>query len=257
MKRILLILMLPLFLSSCGSTYFYSTMSSLSQDIFQTENGDFIAENDSLLVAYWFNGENLPIFINVYNKSSEPLYVDWSRSSIIIDGKAINYRSQIMAVSDDNSMEYAVESRSFIPPMSRTTFQTRALSNFNYDNLKDQYFKNTKLPDKSGVPLKVQTLEFSKRTSPLSFKSFLSFYTYDPSSPFSMEHEFYISSLIKTKNISPYSMTKDLVTRGDLFYIEKVSKNRVFGGTLLGVTALVGLVAIEVIATPDNQDDDY
>lgn len=253
MKRLFLILLIPILMSSCASTYFFSTISSLSEDLFQTETGDFISDSDSLLVAYWFNGENMPISINVYNKSRKPLYIDWGRSSIIVGDKAITYRNRLISIDDDESYGSLVhEAASFIPPMSRRTFVTRCLSNFEYGNMEGQYFKKTSIPDNSGVPVEVKMLEFSRNTTPLKFRSYLSFYTSNYNDTFSTEHEFYISSLIKTNKISLQTLPEDKSARGDMFYIEKVSKNKVFGTTVLGATFLVGLGAVELVLSPDE-----
>jgi len=246
----------------------------LDDDLAQTEDGDFVTEDDSLLVAYWFNGENAPVFINVYNKTASPLYVDWARSSIITGDVAASYKDKIVSISDGSqphdsysnttiiindgvvttdSYGHISESVSFIPPRSRKTFTTYALSNFNYDNLGDKFFKKAKLPDKYGIPADIKLLEFSENNTPLRFRSYLTFYNqYDK--PFSMEHEFYISRLIKTKDLPPKSATNDFIGRGDLFYIEKVSKNKGFGEVLLGTTLLVGVVALDVALSSDYYD---
>lgn len=260
-------------LSSCAPTYYYSTLASLYDDSEQTVDGDFITENDSVLVAYWFNGRNAPVYINVYNKSSKPLYVDWNKSALIVQDEAMSYRSRVMKLSDEvddpsgisidiNGRDYSINNNnsgsrmsdvSFIPPWSRTTFKTFQLSYFDYGQIKKNAFKKKKIPNKDGIPVDVNFLPFTEDNSPLRFRSYLTLYK-TPNRPFTMENEFYISSLVKTKDITPRNMPQDLFNRGDMFYIEKESKNKGFGEAVLGATLLVGAVALDIALSSDYDD---
>src|SRR6187402_1014325 len=68
--------------------YQYATVHS---NLNQTQNKEFISENDSVKVVYDFNGRDLPVYLTVYNKLDRPLYIDWKISSLIIDGRSFNY----------------------------------------------------------------------------------------------------------------------------------------------------------------------
>ncbi|MDU1905754.1 MAG: hypothetical protein E6772_13330 [Dysgonomonas sp.] len=276
--RLHLILLLPAFLlSSCASTYFYSTISTLNEDMYQNEDGDFIMEEDSLLVAYWFSGRNAPVYINVYNKSGSPLYVDWASSSIIVDNVANSYNGNIYDIDrepeesssqniyiDGNSVivnsytDHTVEPEqvSFIPPYSRSTFNTMHLANFDYENLKGKYFKNVKLGSKSGEIVPAKMIKFTEESTPLRFRSYLTLYR-DKEAPFPIEHEFYISNLIKTKHVKPNNLPDNLFNKGNMFYIEKESKNKGFGEALLGTTLVLGLFVIDAAITSSYHDDEY
>lgn len=277
MKYICTLLSCIFLLSSCASTYFYSTIKSLNDDTFQTEDGDFITENDSLLVAYWFNGRNAPIYINVYNKSETPLYVDWTKSSIIVDDVASSYNNNVYNMSkqpEENThqniyvdggnvsinsyTDYIVkpENISFIPPHSRVTFNTMHLANFEYSNLSDKYFKNARLASRDGEVYKVKLLTFSEENTPLRFRSYLTLYK-KQDSPFPIEHEFYISNLIKTKDIDPENLPDNFFNRGDIFFIEKQSKNKGVGEALLGTTLVLGLFVLDAAITNSYYDDGY
>lgn len=245
MKYLFAILAVSFMLSSCGSTYFYTTISSLDYDMAQNDDGDFISENDSVLVAYWFNGENAPIFINVYNKTETPLYVDWAESSLIIGNNAMSYDGNIINISDEYGNRYEDEI-SFVPPRSRVTFNTMPFVDLSYDNIPDKNFSDSKIPDKDGLINKVKILDFDENNTPLRFRSFLTLYK-NPDNPFTAEHEFFVSKVIKSKDLTPKSITDDLFKRGDLFYTIKESKNKhVLGNVLLG-TALAGLVVVGVV----------
>ncbi|HNC30155.1 MAG TPA: hypothetical protein PKX08_09130, partial [Cyclobacteriaceae bacterium] len=68
------------------STYQYVTVSSP----LKTQN-EFIAENDTVKISYDFSGEQGPVKISIYNKLSTPLYVDWSKSALIIGDMRKSY----------------------------------------------------------------------------------------------------------------------------------------------------------------------
>lgn len=92
MKRLYLFLsVICIYFCSCSSPSYLSSIRSSTQGVEQSEFGEFIIENDSLQIIYNFNGLNTPIHIEIYNKLSKPLYVDWNRSAIIINGVATSY----------------------------------------------------------------------------------------------------------------------------------------------------------------------
>lgn len=105
--------------------------------------------------------------------------------------------------------------------------------------------------DKDGYPSNIKVLDFSILNSPLKFRSYLTLYK-DPQSPLVVDQEFYISSLIKTKGITPSSMHSSLFDRGDMFYIKRSNPNNQFGEILLGTTLLVGVVVLDAALTNSN-----
>jgi hypothetical protein len=56
----------------------------------QPERG-FVVKTDSVEIAYQFRGAGGAMQIDVQNKTSKPIYVDWSKSAIIMNGKANAY----------------------------------------------------------------------------------------------------------------------------------------------------------------------
>lgn len=274
MKQFFCILLSALFFSSCGSTYFYSKVSSLDDDIFQTDEGDFISERDSFQVSYWFKGYNAPIFINVYNKSDKPLYVDWNKSMLVRDGVPMLYRGTMDVVSGEsdhvlekvkivNGQEIVTledlgrlpRDVSYIAPQSRVTFESNGLVDFKYSESADIHLKRGKTQDKSGQWSDIQTLNFTSENSPLKFQSLLTLYSKtDPE--ISVLNNFHISSLIKTKDFNPDRLPQSMGDRGDWFYLERKSKNNQFFEVVGGVI-LVGVVVVAAAFGDYNPDDDY
>lgn len=242
------ILALSFLLSSCGSTYFYTSLRTHDYDMAQNEDGDFISENDSVLVAYWFNGKDAPVYINIYNKTKEPLYVDWSRSSLIIGDEAIGYKGNIEDVLDESGYGDDI---SFIPPDSRSTFNAMPFLGLSYDNIDKKVFRNRKMPDKNGVMQGVGIVDFDEESTPLRFRSYLTLYR-TPENPFVKEHNFYISKIIKSTGLTPGNVTDDLFKRGDVFYLERENKSKYVAGNILLGTAIAGLVVVGVIWGGDD-----
>lgn len=239
MKRIGYLFGIMLLFSSCGSTYFFSTIDSINKDTVKDENGRFVTQNDSLDIYYSFNGNSGPILITIYNKGKEPLYIDWKRSSIIIDDIATSYMGKTMELSGsadsntvrdgfyNNSSQSSTsfsgtitkepESISFIPPNSKIQYKTINLDRLNFNKIDDKVYSKRTNVDKNGNIVPIKATNFSKEDAPLRFRSYVTLYK-DPQKPFSMEQEFYISSLIKTNRIGPSNMSGFFTDSSDLFY---------------------------------------
>jgi hypothetical protein len=53
-----------------------------------TPNKAFIFENDTMRIQYRFDGFYCPVKIEIFNKLTSPLYVDWAKSSVILNGSS-------------------------------------------------------------------------------------------------------------------------------------------------------------------------
>ena len=84
-------------LSSCSS-YYYSTLASNDRSGRYDVNKDFVIDNDSVCIIYNFHGEDGPVLVTVQNKMDEPLFVDWQRSALIVNGKATSYYKDAIPV---------------------------------------------------------------------------------------------------------------------------------------------------------------
>ena len=94
MKKSHLLLIIFTFLFSCTSTrYYYSEVNTENKKTHKTEEGDFIIENDTVSTTYTFNGGNGLVTISIYNKTDQPMYIDWKRSALILNDLAFSYKS--------------------------------------------------------------------------------------------------------------------------------------------------------------------
>lgn len=254
--------------SSCSSTFFLSTINTTSPLIDKVDNGDFLFENDSLWIAYCFNGENAPIQITVFNKLSKPLYVDWQRSALIINNVAYNYIGDRLDYTEAANGDFFVDNSptlfgkegqllgestglaglpqtvSLIPPETMISHKPLRLTNLNFEHLNKKKYHNFLMIDKNDEPITVKRIDFPENDSPLRFSSYLTIYS-NPSNLQYYRQNFYMESLIKSKDLSPKSMGKDMAERGDMFYIEKPA-NTTFAEIFFGTVLLIGVTAIDV-----------
>lgn len=96
----------------------------------------------------------------------------------------------------------------------------------------------------STVPVNIKAANFTKHTSPLVFKSFLTVYTMQNNQPKPAlyEQEFFVSKLVNSNN-NPKNLTDYQVQRGDYFISSKKTGYAKFM-TGVGVVAAVGGIAV-------------
>src|SRR5215211_6890458 len=88
--RLILPALVSFIFSSCY-TYQYFTVSS--NYLSKNEENEFIAENDTLKIVYHFSAYNSSVKLTLYNKTNEPLEINWKKSALIINEKATSYYS--------------------------------------------------------------------------------------------------------------------------------------------------------------------
>lgn len=273
MKRLTFAIILLIGLSSC-STYYYSTISSNSNQGYQVYNGDFVNENDSVLVTYSFNGINAPIKISVFNKSDRPLYVNWEESSLIIDDEATSYfngQSTFSGTTHELSVQVQEHPRSpvsygesaghfagnintpkntsYIPPQTRISYNTLWLNPDHLLRIDKKYYSEETIDTRKGAIASAKVINFDNNNSPLIFRSFLSLY-YKQAQPFYLNDYFYVSKIIKTSK-SPNTLSERYVSRGDIFYLQDTDYTAAY---IVGGAAVLGgvILIISEFATMDD-----
>jgi hypothetical protein len=250
---ILPILLLPAILSSC-SRYQYSTISS---NLKQNQRQEFYTENDSFKVVYNFNGYDGPVQISVHNKVNKPLFVDWKKSAVIIDGRSNSFWRDQATISGEtqhyqvqwtewlasaNGSVSATMSRpdqfSFVPPQSYT--QVSMI------NLKREIFKFKRPKRPTAVNLYTETgtvnmlaYYFDDDNSPLRYKTYLTLsYQPDLTQPIELQHDFWVSEVMNTHSAPRAVAPKS--SNGDTFYMKKITGF----GTFMGIVTFTGLVIL-------------
>ncbi len=228
--------------SAAGFNYVLSSavlilliLSSCSQYQYITINGNthpnneqkFVAENDTAKIVYSFNGANFPVTVEVFNKLNKPLYVDWTKSALIIDGQTLSFwqdRAQLNGSTSgyttkawegvyyhwgDISGTLTKDERvSFIAPQSYIKATRFYLKSRPFDTRNHVSVKKESANSSNGeVYWKEYT--FDKQTSPLRFKSYITLSTdKDFSTGFHFTNSFWVKGISQTI-VSP-RYTKDM-----------------------------------------------
>lgn len=253
-------LVLLVFMLSCSSTYFYTSVNTTTPNLEKVENGDFLYETDSLWIAYCFKGEDAPIQITVGNKLDIPLYVDWNRSSLILDGRSYSYNTN--KATHTTTTEYSFYGNtswstgntelpthiSFIPPKTTISHSSLRLA-AKFDEIDKKAYTNIKLGLANNTVAKAKRIKYDFEDSPLHFSSYITLYT-DPNKPQAYQSDFHVVSLLKTQ-AKPENLPGDMADRGDIFYQQKVPNNT--GWYILADVAIVSsAVALDVILYGDE-----
>lgn len=277
-KQVLIfVFLLVILLSHTSCTkYYYSFIQSDHPDIHKNELGDFVQENDSVCVIYSFYGRDLPVNITVVNKMDKPLYVDWNQSALVVDDitdfiggnptgrkKAHStisypYRGEGRRYAPDRYAAaaqrlYAEDGVSFVPANARINHTPLVLTNFSFHKIPGELFTKTPFTATDEHEKKVDVLNFTEKSSPVQFRSYLTLFTLEPDGTrynvMDMDQGFYISTLIRGGKKKPELFPQFVQERGDFFYVcDERGKN---AGTIVGLIT-VGMVgiAVEIAAGP-------
>ena len=252
MKYLLYILAIAISLSSCSNTYYYSTLNTNDEGVGRDKTGTFIFETDTIQLAYSFRGQDGPIKISIHNKLDRPMYVDWSKSAIIINDVATSYHGEksfvegglnsYRSAKTTSGYEYNPDYISFVPPFRKVEHCSLWLSNLNFDNIdKKEYGKGT-MSNIFNQKVNVKELNFSETNTPLFFESYLTIFLEDGST-YAISQSFYISNLIRAKNITPAELSQELSQKNNLMFTVVKANNTgwqafAIGSLIVGATVL-------------------
>lgn len=266
------------FLFSSCTTYQYMTVNG--KNITPNERREFVMENDSIRVKYNFSGQDAPINVEVQNKLDKPIYVDWSRSALIINDKAISYVPSTIPLSGSvtttttNWMRTAGAYRSstsvgdfsgtvgvpgemdFIPPGAYKTKVPLGVTNVFYPDAREKA-KRTPVTLNTGYSGTAMVKQYADTSSPFRFSSYLTLYTDGaPDKPVVFEHDFFISE-IWTTTLAPHNFRFINDKDGDRFYVRTTNA---FGKIAGGFGILAGYAVItyaEVNTRPAHRRHNY
>jgi hypothetical protein len=188
MRRFFLLVTCSLLLSACSKYQYVFIDSHLSQN----EKKEFIVENDTVTIKYSFAGVNFPITLSIYNKLQKPLYIDWGRSVVVLNG------IQITGPYDRDGLI------NFIAPKSGVIVISNSLKNQFFDlDINDPKIKLML----TGGSMKGVRYVYNEKSTPLSFRNVLALTTNeDFSAPTFYDYSFWVSDIIQTPS-GPSSMT--------------------------------------------------
>lgn len=237
-----LITMATLLITSC-SKYQYSTLcSSLNTD----EQGRYFVENNKIKVVYSFAGERGPVSIELLNNSEDGIYVDWSKSSIILNQQNLPYWDENSTINVHTNYSEVVTSGTlykskridFIPPHSKMQASTKLLSSDFFDLPGDIEKQKTELGGYNAW-----TFNFTEENSPLKFRSYLTLSTTESfKNPLILDNQFWVGEVIETKAL-PNMVTYKKPNR---YYNESLTS---FGKIAVGVGSAVIVLVVLIVNT--------
>jgi len=188
--RLLLYPLLILSLASCTS-YNYITMDS--SDVPLDRSKAFLWETDTITVAYQFAGEGGQMNVIVFNRSNQPLFVNWKKSAVIRDGIMVSlFNRNVIANGAMSTDSYRVgagqttgysqfsvsfdvpEGIEFIPPqswLSKTVVNLQAI-NVNSFGV-PLSVEREKSVAADGMVTKFRRVYYADEYSPFRFKPYL------------------------------------------------------------------------------------
>lgn len=208
-------------------------------------NQTHVYQNDSIAVLYTFWAAKGTITFSVYNKLDIPIYLDWKKCAVVLDGgEKISYhnpsvRTDISYVSSYTwngalpaifggsivRQETVSEERiSFIPPKSYHYRSDFRITNRYFDLTKTPFTEIPSVPNPDKT-IQVKTVKLDKSNSPVKFRNFI---TWSTNESFSgdehyIDNEFYISKITEVKESDFFDKkTNDsYFERNDRLYVFK------------------------------------
>ena len=247
--------LLTVVISSC-SHYQYVTISAL--DAGRNANQEFVEENDSVRIQYSFYGPDAPINLLVENKTDVPIYIDWSRSALIINDKAISYVANVALIEDvfnngfaSSGSVYAMatlpENLSFIPPRSYINKSPMSVTN-QLMVVPDSVFRTERMTLYDGSIVKVKHAFFTEESSPLRFKSYLTMTFGDQNNKtVAYQCSFFISEVYDSAtDPETFLLNRE---RGDQFYVRETTAAGQGFGIVAGIALLSTAAVLESKST--------
>lgn len=228
-------LLLAALLSSC-SQFHYMTVSGVN--VSKNDRHELVGENDTLRVEYHFSQHQGLIAIRLYNKTSEPLEVDWRKSAIIFNDKTVGYYDGKQAISgqvETSSSRFArwtstsgdikgeiqsSEQVQFLPPQSYLESKPVLIPLTPLPALSEEKAENLSFKYGGEYVIKYKRFPFGQENTPARFRSYLTLRIGKAVSQqeFAVEHGFYISEIWQSQ-MRPLFFASSLENRGDRFYV--------------------------------------
>jgi len=189
--------------SSC-STYYYQVFETRSEDSLDAKT--LVFENEDLRLQYDFWSKGGQLYYTVYNKGNNPIHLDLSKCTFIQNGLAREWytdgETTHTLMRDESFINTGVLKKSgssrsittrsakfvYIPPKSTVVLSQFTFMESGYSTC--EFNCKTK---KKGL---ASSLNFSKETTPLSFRNYLVYSTSENASNTKrLDHSFYIETV--------------------------------------------------------------
>jgi hypothetical protein len=220
-------------LSSC-TRYQYITVDSTR--LTKNNKHQFVLENDTVRLTYDFNGGAGPVSVNVFNKTTQPLYVNWKKSALIRNERSLSYFNRNVYFSGyantagyrtgnftgsgtDFAGSFALpDGMDFIPPGSSIAKELIYLTQSGPTVVEMPDSITQQRTDHGLYGVKYRKRTYDETGSPIRFKSYLTFTLgFSNALEFAESCDFFVNEAIDTKSIpGEFSLYQQ---QGDKFFI--------------------------------------
>lgn len=163
---IFILILVSAIFAGCSPTrnyYFYSTLSSIDQNLEQDTTGIFKAKNTDFDTYYSFNGQNITMKLSINNKMTVPLLINWDKSTIKVN--------KLSAMPISKFAGFSLKKLSSeIAPNTRDNFILLNSAHFDLKTVNKKQLQNQKIYI-SDQRMKTKSIEFDNDTSPLILTS--------------------------------------------------------------------------------------
>jgi hypothetical protein len=190
MKGSILLISLSFLISSYTGISYLQYYRTEGINVIRKDNC-FVYENDSVKITYnfWANGGVMSYII--FNKLDKPLYIDWKRSSLIINSSNSFYYNDSLA-----NEGYSQTAIGFLPPKTQIK---QSMSGIVINNIKDWSSFETQYQIRNDTRKKETRIfdrHYDKDNSPVIFRNFLTLSDrQDFRDIFSIDNGFYIAEM--------------------------------------------------------------
>jgi len=239
MSRYIGFIPILLLCSSC-SIYQYNVLSSTTPG---KQDEPFTFENDSVRVSYYFDDGRSKI--EIFNKSSKPLYIDWSRSALIVNGESTSYWNGESVVNLQTT-----EYRSVITPAYQKGTTTGTIASGTPITFLPPDSKTRNIP--IALPNAWQMMKgaekfkrFTEDDTPLKFRSYLLLsQNPDFSHPLQMDHHFWLAE------VHQFNQEPKVSQKQNAWMTSKLSEGGAAATTVVVIAGVIGIIAIAANNAP-------
>ncbi|MFZ5971556.1 MAG: hypothetical protein ACOYXA_08175 [Bacteroidota bacterium] len=245
------ILLLALFIGC--SRYQYVTLNST----WKTDSAQsFTFENDTLKIQYGFAGRNGPVQLEVLNKFNGPLYIDWSKSAVIVGDKMQTlWRNEVSFEATSNSYNALLTDPaslaqtittgrmmqapriSFLPPQAAIRLVAMPLQSTFFKPLPKATARKVGLNNGASSG---SVYSFSQENSPMFFRGYLTLSSSENfSNPITLDNKFWVEEIMQTST-EPALVKK----ANNQFYVEELTGFGTFLATIAGLVVLTFVVLV-------------
>jgi hypothetical protein len=199
--------------------------------LIQHEKKEFINENDMVMIKYTFTYGNTSLFITIFNKLHQPIYIDFGKTALILNNIQLS-----------EPYNHGEQVRGLIAPQAYITLSSNSFMNkfieFNsQDSIEDAHLETVN----DTYDGKKQS--FNENNSPIYFRSILTISTQeDFTNPVYYDNSFWVSGVTET-SAEPSIITNKPPNQLCISKMTGFMK-------VLGFTAALATLFIIVLMTP-------